>query len=243
MYSMLNETHSMKSGCDGLSNSWISYSFPILSGKGAKNNRLIFKTLALNGPLSKYELSKILTIQYPTIHRRVDALRKLNYLDIADKRIQKKRPDQKTFLYSLTWKGLIVSIQIEDVRARIVEVFRNCPLLNFPEKEKILDLINSYEILTPEDTIFAVELVYEAFLIALPMNFESLSNERLLNYFFQSIMDTNYEQKYYDVIDHEKVKRILKHSEFTPTLQKYLDYLDYFIGRMNRTKEKIYEII
>ena len=77
------------------------------------------------------------------------------------------------------------------MRARIVEVFRNCPLLNFPEKEIILDLIDSYEILTPEDTIFAVELVYEAFLIVLPMNFESLSNERLLYYFFQSIMNTN----------------------------------------------------
>ena len=45
------------------------------------------------------------------------------------------------------------------------------------------------------------------------------------------------------VMDHEKVRAILKHSEFTPTLKKYLDYLDYHIGRMNKTKEKINEII
>ena len=233
----------MASGCDQLYSSWISYPFPILSGKGSKNNRLVFKTLALNGPLSKYELSKILGIQYPTIHRRVDNLSNLNYLDIADERVQEKRSDQKTFLYSLTWKGLIVSIQIEDIINNIVEVFRNCPLLKFPEKKKILDLIESYEILNPEDTIQAIELVYEAFLQVLPINFESLSNEPLQYYFFQSIMDTNYEQKYYDALDHEKVKAILKHSEFTPTLQKYLDYLDYHIERMNKTKEKINEII
>jgi len=240
---MWHETHSMASGCDKLYNSWISYPFPILSGKGAKNNRLVFKTLALNEPLSKYDLSKILSIQYPTIHRRVDNLRKLNYLDIADERVQEKRSDQKTFLYSLTWKGLIISIQIEDVCNNIIEVFRNCPLLNIPEKEKILDLVESHQILSKEDTKHAIELLYEAFTDVLPLNFEYLPNNVLIYYLFQSIRETNYDPKYYDIINHKKVVDILKHPNIKPILMKYLDYLDFHIEKMISTKEKIKEII
>ena len=108
------KTHNIHSEVIQMHSSWIKHTFPILSGKGAENNIRILTTFALNRPLSKYDLSKILNVQYPTIHRRVEDLTNRNYLAIADERVQEKRRDQKTLLYSITWKGLIISLQIKN---------------------------------------------------------------------------------------------------------------------------------
>jgi hypothetical protein len=66
---------------------------PALRGRHESNNRFVLETLALQGPLIKYDIYKALKQRgikhYPTISRRVDDLKKKGSVGASGKRIIK----------------------------------------------------------------------------------------------------------------------------------------------------------
>jgi hypothetical protein len=163
---------------------------PALQGRDAKNNKLILETLALHGPLIKYDIFKVLKSKgikhYPTISRRVDDLKKRGYLDIAGKRliiVGKRREESPT--YALTWRGFIASLVIETVIEDIPRVLKNNPLLKFDlpyeaPKEMIINVLE--ELFTPREMRIIASTLLIGFLRALPRNIESIRQENYLAY-------------------------------------------------------------
>jgi hypothetical protein len=118
---------------------------PIFQGKGATNNRTILRCIALNQPMLKYGIAKMLKIgRYSTISRRVDDLVDREYIAEAGQRITRRGKQSKETVYGLTWRGFIASLTINEVRANIVQVLRNHPLLSIPEKDAVLLLLEEF---------------------------------------------------------------------------------------------------
>ncbi len=105
-------------------------------GKDSKNNELILETLALNGPLIKWEVLKKVNeikkrITWATISRRIDDLKERDYLTESGKRrITVAKREEDTSVYGLTWRGLIASLTIKDVRNNIIKVIGKNPQLD-----------------------------------------------------------------------------------------------------------------
>lgn len=163
---------------------------PAFQGRDAKNNKLILETLALHGPLIKYDIFKALKSKgvkhYPTISRRVDDLKKRGYLDVAGKRLTtvgKRREESPT--YALTWRGFIASLVIKTVIEDIPRVLENNPLLKFDlphdiPKEMVVNVLKKLFTLREIGIIARALLV--GFLRALPRNIESIKQENYLAY-------------------------------------------------------------
>jgi len=150
---------------------------PALAKRGEQNNKRILKTIALNGSLLKYDVSKSLNrplSDYGTISRRIDALRKTGYLKEAGKRATRRGKQTKQSLYGLTWRGFIASLTIKEVRENILQVLKRNPLLDFPEKETILLILE--DLITPQELETIAKSVLEAFLKTIP-SLELVENE------------------------------------------------------------------
>lgn len=142
---------------------------PLFTEKGAENNRQILKSIAMNGPMLKYDVKKQTGIAlYSTVSRRIDDLVERGYLAEASKRLTLRGRQTEEVMYGLTWKGFIAGIAIQDVRSDILRVLRNSPLLDIPEKESIIPLVQ--EILTREE----IETLADSFLRALLTTVPSL---------------------------------------------------------------------
>jgi len=163
---------------------------PALHGRDAKNNKLILETVALHGPLIKYDIFKALKSKgvkhYSTISRRVDDLKKRGYLDIAGKRLTivgKRREESPT--YALTWRGFIASLEIETVIGDIPRVLETNPLLVFDlpykvPKEMLVNVMR--ELFTPLEMRIIARTLLIGFLRALPRHIESVKQENYLAY-------------------------------------------------------------
>lgn len=163
---------------------------PALQGRDAKNNKLIFETLAFHGPLIKYDIFKALKSKdvkhYPTISRRVDDLKKRGYLDVAGKRLTtvgRRRDESPT--YALTWRGFIASLVIETVVGDIPQVLENSPLLKFDlpyevPKEMVVNVLK--ELFTPREMRIISRTFLMGFLRALPRDIELIKQENYLAY-------------------------------------------------------------
>lgn len=133
------------------------YKIPILYGRGSRNNELILRLIALNGPSLKYkilELSGKSRSQYSTISRRVDSLSKKGYVEEADTRQTRRGKQEEESMYGLTWKGFIASLSIEEVREDTIQVLEKHPLLDFPAKDVFLVAM---------EELFTQEEIYEIF--------------------------------------------------------------------------------
>ena len=163
---------------------------PAFQGRDAGNNKLVLETLALHGPLIKYDIFKELKSKgvrhYPTISRRVDDLKRRGYLEIAGKRlitVGKRREESPT--YALTWRGFIASLVIETVIVDVLRVFENNPLLKIDlpleiPKEMMVNVLN--ELFTPREIKIIAHGLLVGFLRALPRNVESIKQENYLAY-------------------------------------------------------------
>ena len=150
---------------------------PALGKRGGENNKRILKAIALNGTLLKYDVSKSLNLSlsdYGTISRRMDALTKAGYLKEAGKRATRRGKQAKQSLYGLTWRGVIASLTIKEVRGKILEVLKRNPLLAFPEKETILLILE--DLVAPQELETIARPVLEAFLKTIP-SLELVENE------------------------------------------------------------------
>lgn len=140
---------------------------PAFSGIASNNNRLILKSIALNGPMLKYSITKSAKIgRYSTASRRIDNLADRGYLAEAGKRVTERGKKTEESMYGLTWKGFIASIMIDEVRANMLRVLEINPLLVFPEKELILPLVE--EIMTPQELETITISLVEALLKTIP---------------------------------------------------------------------------
>ena len=161
---------------------------PALRGRDARNNKLVLETLALKGPLIKYDIFKELKSKgvkhYPTISRRVDNLKQRGYLNVAGKRlivVGKRRERSPT--YSLTWRGFIASLAIETVIEEIPTVLKSNPLLEFDlpyevPRKMVISVLR--ELFTSREIGIMAHALLVGFLRALPRNIESIKQE---NYF------------------------------------------------------------
>lgn len=159
-------------------------------GRDEGNNRLVLETLALNGPLIKYDIFKALKPKgvkhYPTLSRRVDDLKERGYIAVAGRRpikVGKKSDESPT--YSLTWRGLIASLVIESVIENVTDVLENDPLLKFDlphkiPKEMVINVLR--ELFTPREIGIIARAVLVGFLRALPRDIESVKQENYLAY-------------------------------------------------------------
>lgn len=159
----------------------VSVKIPALSGRGAENNRLILKNIAMNGPMLKYDVHKNIQIgRYSTVSRRVDNLTERSYLSEAGKRTTERGKQTEESMYGLTWRGFIASITIKEVRENILQVLRSNSLLAFPEKETVLLILE--ELVTQQELETIARSVLEAFLRIIP-NLELVDNDSLLAWF------------------------------------------------------------
>ena len=163
---------------------------PAFSGRDSRNNRLIIETLALHGPLIKYDIFKILRStgieHYSTISRRVDNMVKRGYLGVAGTRmitVGKRREESST--YSLTWRGFIASLTSKAVSENIPAVFEKNPLLQFNlpynvPKDLLINVIK--ELFTPREISILANAILLGFLKALPRDVESIKEENYITY-------------------------------------------------------------
>jgi len=153
---------------------------PALRGRAKTNNLLILETIAVGGPLLKYDVWKKLNerdvAEYSTVTRRVDALKKKGYLAEAGTRLTERGKQKAESMYGLTWKGLIASFVSKKVRKSILQVIEKDPLLVIPEKEFVLLVIKEvFEVRELERIVYL--LIYGC-LRVIP-NLEDIREEEL----------------------------------------------------------------
>lgn len=183
---LLNQKRTLHTNIDALSQMKI----PALRGRVRTNNMLIFETLAIEGPLLKYDVYKTLKKrgipQYSTITRRIDSLREKGYLDEADKRITERGKRKAESMYGITRKGFIASLVSKKVRENVLQVIEKNPLLVIPEKEFVLLVVR--EILDPKEIEIITNYLLYGYLKAIP-DLENIEEEELGTWVFQAIRE------------------------------------------------------
>jgi len=153
---------------------------PALRGIGRRNNLLILETIAMEGPLLKYDVYKKLKKrgieEYSTVTRRIDSLRKRGYLDEAGRRITARGKRKAESMYGLTWKGFIASLVSEKVKRDVLQVVEKNPLLVIPEKEFVLLVLK--DIFNSEEVERIADIMLHGYLKAIP-NLEDIKKEEL----------------------------------------------------------------
>jgi hypothetical protein len=149
----------------------------LFSEKGAENNRRILRYIALNGANLKYDIAKKAgTVGYSTVSRRIDDLIDRGYLAEADRRPTLRGKQTEESMYGLTWKGFVAIITLGEVRSNIPKVLRSNPLLGFPEKDLVLELLD--ELFTREEIQVFMNSLVEALLEIIP-DLESMEDQQL----------------------------------------------------------------
>lgn len=191
---------------------------PALQGRDERNNKLVLETLALQGPLIKYDIFKALKPRdvkhYPTISRRVDDLKKRGYLDVAGKRlITVGKRSEESPTYALTWRGFIASLTIETVIREIPKVLKNNPLLEIPfPREMTISVLK--ELLTPREVEILMRALLEGFLRALPRDIESIEQEKYIAYIVPAMVETPEIREKFEEKDLTKLRQIPGFLEF-----------------------------
>ena len=166
---------------------------PALRGRDEINNRYVLETLALQGPLIKYDIFKASKTKgikhYPTISRRVDDLKGRGYLNVGGKRtITVGRRTEESPTYTLTWRGFIASLAIDKVVGEVSKVLQNDPLLEIPfQKEMAISILN--ELFTPKEMEILAQAFLEGFLRALPRDIESIEQEKYIAYLIPALVE------------------------------------------------------
>jgi hypothetical protein len=156
----------------------------LLRGRGSENNKRILETLALQGPLIKYDIFKALntTKHYPTISRRVDDLLNRGYINgVGQRTIVVGKRESESTTYGLTWRGLIASLIFESTTENILSVFEKNPHLQLPFPHEItFKIIN--EIFKKGELQLLIQTFFTGFLRVLPKDLESIEEEYYIMY-------------------------------------------------------------
>jgi len=207
---------------------------PALQGRDEKNNKCVLEILALQGPLIKYDIFKALKPKgvkhYPTISRRVDNLKERGYLSISGKRtttVGKRK--EKSYMYSLTWKGFIASLPIGTVAREVPKVLKNNPLLGIPFPKEIAVKVLS-ELFTPCEIELVAKALLEGFLRAIPRDIESVEQDKLIAYVLPAMVETPEIRERFEKKDLTKLFQI-------PGL------LDYVLSLINTSEKQFSDLL
>jgi hypothetical protein len=202
---------------------------PAFSGIASDNNRLILKSIALNGPMLKYNITKTARIgRYSTASRRVDNLANRGYVAEAGKRVTERGKKTEESMYGLTWKGFIASITIDEVRANMLRVLEINPLLVFPEKELILPLVE--EIMTPQELETIIISLVETLLKTIP-DLELVEDKQLFFFLMSALVGLRLPKNFmlsripkdaWELLDKPAILQIMK-ERIVPFLKQYID--------------------
>jgi hypothetical protein len=167
---------------------------PALKGLARPSTLLILETIALEGPLLKYDVYKKLEDkgipQYSTVTRRIDSLRKKGYLKEAAKRKTERGRRKAESMYGLTWKGLVASLASPQVRKNALRATEKNPLVAIPEKEFVLLVVG--DIFDPVEFEKVVSVLLYGYLKAIP-NLDSIKEEELLVWLPQALKEIPFE--------------------------------------------------
>ena len=230
---------------------------PALRGRVRTNSLLILETIAIEGPLLKYDVYKKLEkkgiSEYSTITRRIDSLKEKGYLNEAGRRKTERGKRKAESMYGLTWKGLIASLVSRRVRGNALQVIEKNPLLVVPEKEFILLVLR--DIFDPTEIEEIVSTLLYGYLKAIPI-LESIDEEELWIWIIQALREippnimkvTEMPEKEKDLIrllDNPKILQYVK-EKIIPKISEYernfyvmfqffktLDQLGDFVKRLN----------
>lgn len=107
----------------------IESKIPAYRGTKAHNNRLVLGYFSRKGPSLPYDAFKDMRNeghykenQYPTVYRRIKDLVEKGYLREAGERSTKRGKRTEEIQYGVSWKGLVASLAIEDVRKKMLDV-------------------------------------------------------------------------------------------------------------------------
>lgn len=162
-------------------------------GKDSENNRIMLVTLALNDSLIKWEILKKVTeekkqITWATVSRRVDDLRKRDYImETGKRRITVAKRELDTLEYGLTWKGIIASLTSKEVRKNIIKVIEGILAVEKYQIEpqyKILEIVR--RIYKENEIRDMTEKFYEAIKI-MPLELESANEIEFMFYLFPAL--------------------------------------------------------
>ena len=204
----------------------------ILRGKGSKNNKLILETLALEGPLIKYDVLKAIKnsgrkMLYPTISRRIDDLVDRGYLETVGTRtiVVGKRKDESS-TYGITWKGFMAGLTSESVIQDILRVLEKNPHLDFPFPRDVpLKVIR--EIFTDRELGLIGKALLTGYLKAIPKDLEFLKPEQLFAYILPALTEA------------PKVEMEFQEKDFTRLLQ--IPEVFAFVSKLLDDTEKMLE--
>lgn len=163
---------------------------PALRGRARRSTLLILETIAVEGPLLKYDVYKRLEkrgiAQYSTVTRRIDSLREKGYLNEAAQRNTERGKREAESMYGLTWKGLIASLASQKVRENALQAIGKNPLVVIPEKEFVLLVIS--EIFDAKELEKIANVLLYGFLKAIP-NLENIGEEEMLIWMLQALKE------------------------------------------------------
>lgn len=207
---------------------------PALRGRHESNNRLVLETLALQGPLIKYDIFKALkhrgTKHYPTISRRVDDLKKKGYVGVSGKRvITVGRRVERSPTYSLTWMGFVASLSIRTAARKVPAVLKNNPLLKIPFPKKLVVSVLD-ELFTPREIEVLVHALLEGFLRAIPRDIESIEQEKYIAYLVPAIVET------------PEIRERFEGKDLTK-LYQIPGFLDYVLNLIDNTERQLTEFL
>ena len=211
-------------------------------GREKSTNKTILKIIALNGSMNRYEIEKESGLIYSTILRRVKALTNSGYLAVIEERPQEKRPTENIPYYSLTWKGFITSLSIDEVIENIPTVLRNSPLLEFPLKETWLEFIENHELFSKEEIGVIAKGIFRGLIEVLPYNLELLNNEQIFFYLYLAIRYVEWDKVDTKNID-ERFKKIARTPDIFPYFENLRRLIEKQIEENKKNLEEVNRII
>lgn len=228
----------------------VSGKIAAFQGKASRNNKLVLKILALDGPLIKYDIFKALKPEgitnYPTISRRVDDLKRRGYIENAGTRLTRvgKRVEE-SHTYGLRWKGFIACLAIRDTQKNFITVFENNHLLekvlpNSVSKKMIIDILK--ELFSKEELETISRGILEGYLRAIPENLESINEGELAAYIVPALIKSSH---VWTLISKKNLSKLLSIkgfpelllamiTSFETQLNQMLDAIEVFKGQLNQ---------
>lgn len=215
----------------------ISSKIAAFQGKDSRNNKLVLKILALDGPLIKYDIFKALKPEgirnYPTISRRVDELKRRGYIENAGTRPTRvgKRVEE-SHTYGLRWKGFIACLALRDAQENFIRVFENNHLLekvlpNSVSKKMIINILR--ELFSKEELETISKGILEGYLMAIPDNLESISEGELAAYIVPALIKSS---QVWTLIGQKDLSKLLSIKGFPELLSEVITSFETPLNQM-----------
>lgn len=209
----------------------VAWKIPALAGRDAITNFAILERLSLDGPKTVWDTNKDLgrtRLQYPTIFRAVNRLRKWHYLTkTGTVKMEKKKG--RTSKFGVTWRGFFAAMVSGNVCSNLLEAVRNNPQLALPvPRDVFFDLVSA---LWDGQQIEEIsQVIFESVIHSIPSDIESTEDQVLVGYLLPAMVAALPELEKYpprnprELQKYPKVTRFFK-KQIDHEIQKFEDTL------------------